>query len=487
MTGTRRRLQVESTGDEHLDTILGGGIPTQSSIVIAGSPGSGKTVFVLQTLFHAARRRKRALYFTALSEPAIKVIRYMQLFDFFDQELLEKYIILADLGSAVRQGAEGTVAELTRMVEEHQPELLAIDSFRSIVDLMPDARTSRALVYDLATRAATWGTTLLLAGEYTLEEMPRYSEFVIADGIVRLGVRRQELTSIRELEVLKLRGMNYVPGQPFLDISEAGVSVYPRVRAPKADELRESVQPARVPTGVPGLDALFGGGGVPSASSTVVQGATGAGKTIVSLHFLVEGARRGENGILFTLEETPDQLRDLATSFGWDLARFERDGVLTIDYASPVELSTDAYLQTLRNQVAGRGVKRVVLDSLTSLALGVPSVRRFKELVYAVTKHMRTSGVTLFMTMEAEQLLGAETLSGHGVSFIADNLIRMRYIEAEGRLDRGISVLKSRGVRHETELRRLEIAASGARVGTETFADRRGAPTGRKTTRRRKA
>jgi circadian clock protein KaiC len=123
------------------------------------------------------------------------------------------------------------------------------------------------------------------------------------------------------------------------------------------------------------------------------------------------------------------------------------------------------------------GARRAVLDSLTTMALGVLSERRFKELVYALTKHFRAADVTLMMTMETVELLGSGLLSGHGVSFAADNLIQLRYVEVEAHLERGISVLKARGVRHGTEVRRVKIGASGMEVG-DSYSNRRGVLSG---------
>ncbi|HTJ82462.1 MAG TPA: ATPase domain-containing protein, partial [Polyangiaceae bacterium] len=195
----------------------------------------------------------------------------------------------------------------------------------------------------------------------------------------------------------------------------------------------------------------------PRASSTVVLGGTGTGKTLLALQFLIEGARNGEPGIHFTLEETANQLRRIARSIGWDLHPFEERGLFTFSYVSPVELSTDRFLDEARQQVERLGARRAVLDSLTSMALGVPSERRFKELVYAITKHFRAAGVTFNLNMEITDLLGSAQLSGHGVSFAADNVIQLKYVEVDGHLERGISVLKARGVRHATDARRLRI------------------------------
>jgi circadian clock protein KaiC len=191
----------------------------------------------------------------------------------------------------------------------------------------------------------------------------------------------------------------------------------------------------------------------------------------------MEGARRGEPGILFTLEETAEQLRGIARGFGWDLRELERKKLLNLVYISPVELSTDLFLHRARQQVEALGARRAVLDSLTSLGLSVTSDRRFKELVYALTKHFRALGVTLNMNMETAELLGSALISGHGVSYAADNVIQLRYVEVEGRLDRGIFVLKARGVRHGTEVRRMRIDTTGVVVG-QPFEGLRGVLTG---------
>jgi len=456
MTDHASTLKRLSTGSTALDAILGGGIPAGSVTVVAGEPGSGKTVFTLQALFHHARQGKKCLYFTTLSEPPLKVIRYMQLFSFFDSRLIEDRIVFADLGSTFRRGG--------------------VDSFKAIHDLLPSAAHSRTFVYDLSAGIAAWGATTLLVGEYRPEDIGVAPEFAIADGIVRLTTERQELTTARQLEILKMRGANYVTGRHFFEMGADGLTFYPRVRGPELNGEPPVDLEDRVATGIAGLDALLFGG-LPRASATMVEGGTGTGKTLVGLHFLLEGARRGEPGILFTLEETPAQIRAVAKNFGWDVAPLEAQGRLLINYTSPVELFTDRFLDVARRQIDRVGARHAVLDSLTSMALSVPSQRRFRELVYALTKHFRAAGVTPLMTMEVAELLGAAQLTGHGVSSTADNLILLRYVEVDGRLERAVSVLKARGTGHITELRRFLIAGDGAHVG-ERFRDLRGVLTG---------
>jgi circadian clock protein KaiC len=477
MTDHASTLERLGTGSAALDAILGGGIPAGSVTVVAGEPGSGKTVFTLQALFHHARQGKKCLYFTTLSEPSLKVIRYMQLFSFFDSRLIEERVVFVDLGSTLRKdGAEKTLAQMMLRVESEGPDIVAIDSFKAIHDLLPNDSHSRIFVYDLAVGVAAWGATTLLVGEYTLDDIGVAPEFAIADGILRLTTERQELAAARQLEVLKMRGANYVTGRHFFDIATDGLMVYPRVRGPEMNGEPPVDLTDRVATGVAGLDAILLGG-LPQASATMVQGGTGTGKTLMGLHFLLEGARHGEPGILFTLEETPAQIRAVAKSFGWNLVPLEDQGRLLISYTSPVELVTDRFLNEALKQIARIGARRVVIDSLTSMSLGVASQRRFRELVYALIKHFRAVGVTPVMTMEVAELLGTAQLTGHGVSSIADNLIVLRYVEVDGHLERAVFVLKARGIGHTSELRRFVIDDHGAHVG-ERFQDLRGVLTG---------
>ena len=209
------------------------------------------------------------------------------------------------------------------------------------------------------------------------------------------------------------------------------------------------------------------------------MGGTGTGKTILALQFLADGARRDEPGVLFTLEETPEQIRSIARAFPYRFSELEAEGRLQVRYTAPIELSTDKFLQIARAEVERLKVRRVVLDSLSSLSLGAVSERRYKELVYAFAKHMRALGVTALFTMETAELLGSAQLSGHGVSFASDNVVQLRYVELGGRLDRALSIVKARGVPVVTELRSLTIGPKGIEVSERSpFTDLRGVLTG---------
>jgi circadian clock protein KaiC len=465
------------SGIDTLDSLTGGGIPSQSLSVLTGPPGTGKTVLAMQILFAQAREGKRCLYFTTLSEPAIKLIRYVQQFSFFDSALIDDRVSFIDLGTTLLSAnANEVLAAVRARLEDEEPDFVVLDSFKAIHDLIGnDPSASRSLAYELAVTLAGWGTTTLLLGEYTPEQVTVLPEFAIADGIVQLSNERQGLTRLRQFEILKLRGADYVAGVHFFQIRPDGVHFYPRVRNSDADhEYETTLKP--VPTGLAGLDEMLRGG-LPLASTTLLEGGTGSGKTLLSLRFLITGAEQGEPGIHFGLEEDAPQIRAIARNLGWSLEPLEATGLLTLHHTAPVELNPDQFLGDAMALIRTVGAKRVVFDSSTSLSLGVDSEARFRQLLYALSGQLRTLGVTSIYTAEVAELLGSTQLSGRGISPITDNVILLRYVEIAGRLDRAISVLKARGVAHDTGLRRYSIESNGPAVG-DAFTDLRKVLTG---------
>jgi circadian clock protein KaiC len=347
-------------------------------------------------------------------------------------------------------------------VEHEEPAVLVIDSFKALRDLLGEAAAMRTFIYDLAIHTSAWGAVSLFVGEYTPAEIADLPEFAIADGIIRLSNQRHELTTIREVEVLKLRGANFVTGAHFFEIGRDGLAFFPRVRsrAPADGGTRR----ARLDKPAARRDA----GGAATRSDVI-----GAGPERQDL-------------LGCSTSRAPTRNRDLPSRRPPPASRhapglgprpLEARGLFSFYYVSPVELSTDVFLDRARQEVERLGARRAVLDSLTSMSLGVPSERRFKELVYALTKHFRAAGVTLNMNMEIADLLGTAQLSGHGISFAADNVIQLKYVEVMGCLERGISVLKARGVHHATDMRRLRVGPD--RIDVESaFAGLRGVLTG---------
>ncbi len=456
-------LERLSTGIPRLDEALGGGLPTRSTTVFAGASGTGKTVLALQTGFHLASEGKRVGYFTTLSEPPSKLLRYMQLYDFFDDEVFQQRISVADLGSTLRSdGAEAGISLLIDRVETSAFDLVVVDSFKAIHDLV-DPPGGRHLIYELAVSMAGWGATSILVGEYSMSELRTLPEFSIADGIIQFRSAIDELTLVRELEIHKLRGSAFYSGVHFYDLDASGLTFYPRVSGPSRIDRKADEVPDKVATRVEGLDEQLGGG-LPRGSSTVVLGSTGTGKTVLGVTTILKAAQHGEPSILLALEETPAQLRGLAHGLGFDCAELERENLLDLRYSSPVELSPDRFLHGALDAVYRLGAKRVLLDSLTSLELSAISRKRFKELVYSLIKHLRALDATLMMTMEILEGAAGGRATESGISFAADNVIQLARQRKGEKLRRSATIIKARGVSHSESVCELAIGLGGARV-----------------------
>ena len=491
LTAARPRLACLSTGSAALDRILGGGLPVRSVNVIAGEPGAGKTILALQMLFHQARQGKKGLYLTTLSEPSLKLVSYMQQFSFFDERLIaDKRVVIADLGSVMRRkGVDETLAEIVGRVEQEEPALVVIDSFKALRDVLGDAAALRTFVYDLAVHVASWGAASLFVGEYTPEEIATL-----------VGVRHRR----------RHHPARQPPRRAAGDPRGRGAQAARGQRRHRRSLLRDRRRRARVlpARARPGRRVRRAGGGSTRAprpaspgsttcsaaacrgrARTVVQGGTGTGKTLLGLQFLLEGARRGES------RASTSRSRRRRTSSAASprasagtCAAFEERGLLDL----PLRLARRALDRPLPRSRRGRrwsgsGARRAVLDSLTSMALGVPSERRFKELVYAIDQALPRRGRDAQHEHGGRRPARAPAqLSGHGVSFAADNVIQLKYVEVDGRLERGISVLKARGVRHATDVRRLSVGArpDRGRVGVRgpaRSADRPARPRGHST------
>lgn len=244
-------LEEISTGVPSLDDILGGGLPRNSVNVIAGPPGSGKTILAQQIVFQNAHEDKRAPYLVTVSEPTMKMLRYNQQLSFFDANRVGTNVIYLDIGSTLLEGGLTKVAEqIEEYIERYQPMLLAIDSFKALHEVAQDAPTLREFGYRLAVRLTTWGTTSLLVGEYTREAINEAPIFAIADGIILLDQAPRGMQTERYLEVIKMRGDGYFSGRHPLSISSDGIQVYPRVTTPNVT-VPYTVGERRVSLGVP--------------------------------------------------------------------------------------------------------------------------------------------------------------------------------------------------------------------------------------------
>jgi circadian clock protein KaiC len=447
-----RRL---STGNQRLDTILGGGLPDGALNLVAGLPGAGKTMLVQQCVFANATPESPAVYFSTVSEPFDKIVRYGQTLSFFDPSQVGSSVIFEDLGPVVERGGVQAVAEtIESSIRRHRPGIVVIDSFRAL-RAYAGAEEFRGFLHGLAGRASTFPASHFWVGEYSVEDMAGAPEFAVVDAVIVLSTTDDGQRMRRELEVLKLRGSGFQSGKHAYRLSEDGVEVFPRLADP-VDMSRYVMDSDRQSSGIPALDAMLGEGYLPG-TSILVAGPTGIGKTMMGLHFIFNGAIRGEPGLIASLQEDDLQLSRVAAGFGWTLD----DPNVSLLHASPVDLYVDQWVYNVLDLADATGAKRIVVDSIDDLAFAVPDPVRFREYLFSFSQRCARRGISLMMTMELSGLFDIGGFGGGKVSHICDTVVLLQYVRENERLGRALTLLKSRATPHEPQTRRYSITSDG--------------------------
>jgi len=454
-----------ATGIPGLDDVLGGGLPEFSFNVIAGSPGCGKTTLAHQMMFALATRERPALYFTVLGEPPLKMLRYQQQFDFFDASKVNDCIHFINLSEETATGdLQKVLARMMAEVEAHGPRLVFVDSFRSVVMTQGGGKafiTLQQFVQQLGMLMTSWQATTFLIGEYFTDEDPS-PVFTVADGLIWLRQSVQRNSVVRKLDIMKMRGQPTLPGLHTFRIGADGLRVFAPPRMDESEAVfRGPVPGERLTMGVPGLDDMMGGG-LPRGYSLLVAGPTGAGKSILASAFLVEGARRGETGVLAAFEQRPDRGRGKGLV---DLIAAGKVGV--VDARAP-GLSVDEIATLLIAEIRRLKATRVVIDSLSGFELALaPTFREdFRESLSRMVLALAGVGVSVLMTSELEDRYDDLRFSPYGTAFLTDAIIVQRYIEVDSRLLRVMAVAKLRASAHSNELRQFSIDDDGIRIGS---------------------
>jgi circadian clock protein KaiC len=317
------------------------------------------------------------------------------------------------------------------------------------------------MLHEVAGLLAAYNTTVLLVGEYMHEDIEKFPEFAVADGIIELARNALGTRDERYVRVFKLRGSSYRQGSHAFEITAAGLQVYPRLVSPvEAASYKRDV--GRTPSGVPGFDSMLEGGFC-AGSATLVAGPTGSGKTTMGIQFVLEGLRRGEHCLLVNFQENPTQLAHQLEQIGGKLDDDAR-GRLELLYYSAVELPIDRIVVSIFQALRRRPIRRLVIDALGDLANAASDSTRMHGYVYALVQHFAVMGVTSMLTLETDPPLMARDESQGRLSHMTDAIVFLDIRASEGVVSRTVRIAKARGTAHDLQTRRVAIDVRGLRV-----------------------
>ncbi len=471
------------TGVRGLDEILGGGIPEFSFNIIAGGPGCGKTTLAHQIVFANATAKRPAIYFTVQGEPPLKMLRYQQQYAFFDETKVGKSIQYINVSDATgEQDLDAILAEITRQVEMINPGIVIVDSFRSVLRKVPRGGTGdmerQSFLQRLAMVLTSFQATTFLIGVYTESEIRDNPVFTVADGLLWLTQISQRNSVVRKLQVIKLRGQGSVPGLHTIRIGDFGVQAFSRTLGLTARK-EKMHGTKRLSTGIPALDRLMGGG-IRAGDSVLIAGPSGTGKSVLATQFIAKGCEEGEAGIIAIFEERPLEYAARAAKLGMDLETPQASGKLEILYLRPLDLSVDETMQEILDAVKRTGAQRLVIDSLVGFEMALaPGFREdFRESLYRMIAALTGAGVTIVSTVEIEDSFTSFQFSHYAISFLTDDILRLRYVEIDGQLRKILVVVKMRGGNHSKDIREYIIDEKGVVIISPQRTDYTGLTTG---------
>ena len=388
---------------------------------------------------------------------------------FFDESKLGKAIRFINLSDVVlEKDLDAVFREISKQVAAIGPSLVVVDSFRTVVRKATSGvgdLEMQSFIQRVAQFLSSWEATTFLVGEYVQEEIRDNPLFTIADGLFWLSQLVERNSVVRKLQILKSRGHDSVPGLHTIRISADGMQAFSRTLGFANKKKVNPTRGRRLSVGIAELDEMMGGG-IVEGDSLLVAGPSGTGKSALATQFIGEGLRHGEPGIIAIFEERPPGYTDRADSFGLKFETSQKKGKLEILYLRPLDLSVDEMMQEILDAIERVGAKRLVIDSLVGFEMALaPGFRAdFRESLYRMIGALTGAGVTILSTVEVEDTFTALSFSHYTISFLTDDIIRMRYVEIDGQLRKVIVVIKMRGGNHSKDIREYVITDKGVVV-----------------------
>ena len=464
-------LSKIATGIEGFDALSHGGLPRNRTSLVIGGPGSGKSVFALQALVHAARVRHEHGIFVAFEESPQQIVANTAMFDWGLPALGKSNLFFLDahLSPTVIQSGEFDLNGMLAILQAKQKEIgakwVVFDGIDVLLMLLQNPVMELREIHRVRDWLADDELTGILTAKMTGDSQSTthygFMQFM-ADCVIRLDRRLEEGVSVHGLEIKKYRGSGFATGEFPLHFGPAGMEV----TAPGPSELRLQARTERISTGFATLDSMLGGG-LFRGSSTLITGAPGTSKTTLAGKFVEAACRRGERALFVSFDEGADPIMRNLSSVGIQLKRHVKSGLLRMYSGRTEASSAEEHLIKLRSLIQEHQPRCLAIDPLSALskAGGLGAARAVaNRLIYMV----KDSGATVVLTSLVEGNDPEVESTELRISTIADTWIHLSYLVRNGERNRALSIIKSRGTWHSNQVRELTLSEAGP-VLTEVY------------------
>jgi len=474
----RKQLAKSLTGIHGFDEITNGGLPQGRPTLVCGSAGSGKTLFAMEFLVRGATDYNEPGVFVSFEETEEELKTNVSSLGFDLEDLVARNKLFMDYVSTepgeVEQAGEfdldGLFIRLGDAIDTVGAKRVVLDTLEALFAGLPNPIILRAEIGRLFRYLKSKGVTVVATAEQGAGSLTRHGlEEYVSDCVVQLDNRVTEQTAIRRLRVVKYRGSRHGTNEyPFL-IEQNGISVLPITSM----GLDYEASPERIPSGLPRLDTMLGGGFY-RGSSILAAGTAGTGKTSLAAHFAAAACGRGERCLYFAFEESKWQIMRNMRSIGIELAPWEQQGLLRFHNVRPSVYVLEMHLVMMHKQIKEFKPEVVVIDPISNL-LSIGRPPEVKSVLTRLIDLMKMDGITAFFT----SLLAAARLEETevGISSLMDTWIMLRDMETNGERNRGLYVLKSRGMAHSNQVREFLMTGNGMEL-LDIYTGPEGAKTG---------
>ncbi|HWC61918.1 MAG TPA: circadian clock protein KaiC [Verrucomicrobiae bacterium] len=460
-----RKLPKSPTGITGLDEITGGGLPKGRPTLVCGSAGCGKSMMGVEFLVRGTLQYNEPGVLVSFEEPPEDIITNARSLGFDIDKLVEKKKLFLDYIRIERNeiqetgeyDLEGIFVRLNYAIEAIGAKRVVLDTIESLFTGLTNQAILRAELRRLFGWLKEKGVTAIITGEKGEGTLTRNGlEEYVSDCVILLDHRVVDQVSTRRLRIVKYRGSTHGTNEyPFL-INENGFSVLPI----SSLGLAHDVSSERISSGVPRLDGMLGGKGFYRGSSVLISGTAGTGKSSLAAYFVDAASRRGEGSLYFAFEESPQQIIRNMRSIGLNLEPWAKKGLLRFHSSRPTLYGLETHLAVMHKQIHEFKPRAVVIDPISNL-INTGSPTEVRSMLLRLVDFLKSQQITaLFTSLSSPDMKSLEQ-TDVGISSIMDTWLLLRDIELGGERNRGIYVLKSRGMAHSNQIREFVLTDKG--------------------------